>query len=66
MKNSLKNTTSVSNSLDPDQTRQNFVGSDLDPNSLQRLSADATSRYGVNDFFLMTKLISKPTKSNYI
>ena len=34
---------SVSNSLDPDQSRH-FVGTDLGPNSLQRLSADETSR----------------------
>ena len=33
----------VSNSLDPDQARQN-VGPDLGPNCLQRLSADDTSR----------------------
>ena len=33
------NTISVSNSLDPDQARH-FVGPDLGPNCLQRLSAD--------------------------
>ena len=33
------NTIRVSNSLDPDQA-QNFVGPDLGPNRLQRLSAD--------------------------
>ena len=33
------NTIRMSNSLDPDQARH-FVGPDLDPNSLQRLSAD--------------------------
>ena len=32
-----RNTIRVSNSLDPDQTRQN-VGSDLGPNSLKKLS----------------------------
>ena len=32
----------VSNSLDPDQDRH-FVGPDLDPNCLQRLSADNKS-----------------------
>ena len=32
----------VENSLDPDQVRI-YVGSDLDPNCLQRLSADDTS-----------------------
>ena len=39
---SLKKTVniiSVSNGLDPDQDRH-FVGPDLDPNCLQRLSAD--------------------------
>ena len=34
---------SIANSLDPDQGRR-FVGPDLDPNYLQRLSADDTSR----------------------
>ena len=33
----------VSNSLDPDQA-QNFVGPDLGPNCLQRLSADNKNR----------------------
>ena len=33
----------MSNRLDPDQTRH-FVGSDLDSNCLQRLSADKTCR----------------------
>ena len=33
----------MSNSLDPDQARH-FVGPDLDPNCLQRLSADNKSR----------------------
>ena len=37
--NSFRNTIRVSNSLDPDQDRQN-VGPDLGPNCLQRLSAD--------------------------
>ena len=37
---SLRNTIiRVSNSLDPDQARH-FVGPDLDPNCLQKLSAD--------------------------
>ena len=34
----------MSNSLDPDQDRH-FVGPDLDPNCLQRLSADDKSRH---------------------
>ena len=37
-------TISVSNSLDPDQARH-FVGPDLGPNCLQRLSADDRSRH---------------------
>ena len=41
-KNSARNTIRVSNMLDPDQDRQN-VGPDLDPNCLQRLSADDKS-----------------------
>ena len=36
----------MSNSLDPDQARH-FVGPDLDPNCLRRLSADDTSRQRV-------------------
>ena len=42
-KNSFRNTIIVSNSLDPDQARH-FVGPDLDPYCLQRLSAEDTSR----------------------
>ena len=38
-KSSFRNIFRVSNSLDPDHTRQN-VGPDLGPNCLQRLSAD--------------------------
>ena len=38
-KTSFRNTIRVSNSLDPDQVRQN-VGPDLGPNCLQRLSID--------------------------
>ena len=51
----------MSNSLDPDQARH-FVGPDLGPNCLQRLTVDGTSGQRVNslhpscDFFhlLMT------------
>ena len=43
LKNSFRNTFRVSNSLDPDQARQN-VGLDLGPNCLQRLLADNTRR----------------------
>ena len=41
-KNYFRNTIRVSNSLNPDQARH-FVGPDLGPNSLQRLSANDTS-----------------------
>ena len=44
-KNSFRNTFKVSNSLDPDQA-QHFVGPDLGPNCLQRLSADNTTIIG--------------------
>ena len=40
------NTFRISNSLDPDHARR-FVGSDLGPNCLQRLSADGTIRLRV-------------------
>ena len=43
LKNSFRNTISLSNSLDPDQARH-FVGPDLGPKCLQRLSADDTRR----------------------
>ena len=42
-KDSFRNAIRVLNSLDPDQARR-FAGSDLDPNALQRLSADNSSR----------------------
>ena len=38
----------MSNSLDPDQARR-FVGPDLGPNCLPRLSADDTGRQRVNE-----------------
>ena len=43
----------VSNSLDPDQARH-FVGPDLGPNCLQKLSADDTRRQ---------RVINKPSKA---
>ena len=43
-KKSFWNTIRVSNSLDPDQVLQ-FVGPDLGPDCLQRLSADDKSRH---------------------
>ena len=39
----IKNTTNISNSLNPDQAGH-FVGPDLGPNHLQRLSADNLRR----------------------
>ena len=39
----FRNTTRVSKSLDPDQARR-FIGPDLGPDCLQKLSADDTSR----------------------
>ena len=42
-KNSFRNTISVLKSLDPNQAPY-FVGLDLGPNCLQRLSADKTGR----------------------
>ena len=44
----FRNTIRVSNSMDPDQA-QPFVGPDLGPNCLQRLSADDKSRYGATE-----------------
>ena len=41
-KNSFRKIIRVSNNLDPDQARH-FVGPDLGPNCLQRLSADDKS-----------------------
>ena len=45
-KKNFRNITKVSNSLDPDQD-QRFVGPDLGPNCLSRLSADNTGRQRV-------------------
>ena len=44
-KTSFRNIIRVSNSLDPDQARP-FVGPDLGPNCLQRLSADDSGLAG--------------------
>ena len=46
-KNSFKNTIRLSNNLNPDQA-PHFVGPDLGPNCLKRLSSDDTSRQRVN------------------
>ena len=42
-KNTFRNTTRVSNGFEPDQD-QRYVGPDLDPNCLQRLSAVIASK----------------------
>ena len=47
-KNYFKNIVKVSNSWDPDQAQLN-VGPDLDPNCLQKLSAEDTSKQGVKN-----------------
>ena len=47
LKKKIRNTIRVSNTLDPGQA-QHFVGPDLGPNCLQRLSADNTNRQRVN------------------
>ena len=52
LKNSFRNAIRVSNSLDPDQARH-FVGPDLGPSYLQRLSADDTSRQRVNPYLIL-------------
>ena len=50
----------MSNSLDPDQARH-YVGPDLDPNCLQRLSADDTSSQRV--YFILSTLMQWPLPS---
>ena len=57
-KNSFWNIIRVSNSLDPDQDRQN-VGPDLGPNYFQRLSADDKS------FVVTSKERVKPQRATY-
>ena len=48
-KYSFRNTIRVSNGLDPDQDRL-YVGPDLGPNHLQRLSADNKSSHLQGEF----------------
>ena len=48
----------MSNSLDPDQARH-FVGPDLGPNCLHRLSADGTSRQRVHTLELRHEISNK-------
>ena len=57
----------MSNSLDPDQARH-FVGPDLDPNCLERLSANDTSRERVNleaDSYHLSYTNNTPTAYNH-
>ena len=64
-KNSFRNTIRVSNSLDPDQA-QCFVRPDLNPNCLQRFSADGTCFFVIcffqNQFFGNTIRVSNSLK----
>ena len=55
-KYSFRNTTRVSNSWDADQARH-FVGPDLGPNCLQRLSADNIRRQRVKFGFQKGELL---------
>ena len=50
------NTIRVSNSLDPDRARH-FVGPDLGPNCLQKLSADDRSRRHGLRFFVLDAFV---------
>ena len=52
----------VSNSLDPDQA-QHFVGPDLGPNCLQRLSADDPSKPIVKGFYIFYPIFISLGKS---
>ena len=47
----------MSNSLDADQARH-FVGPDLSPNCLQRLSADNKSQSFGSNFFNLAKVLA--------
>ena len=55
----------LSNSLDPDQDRQN-VGPDLGPNCLQRLSADDRSPILQGKSYRKENLYHYPTELKYI
>ena len=54
---------SVSNSLDPDPARH-YVGPDLGPNCLQRLSADITCRQGVKIGVIFGKVNYRARKAS--
>ena len=60
----LKNSFRVSNSLDLDQARH-FVGPDLGPNCLPRLSADGTSRQRVKVGVDFRKMNYNKKRKNY-
>ena len=59
--NYFRNIISVSNRLNPDQARR-FVGPDLGPNCLQRLSADDTCWQRIKPWFIESKLYESPPK----
>ena len=52
-KKSFRNTFGVTNNLDPDQARH-FVGPDLDPNCLQRLSSEDSARQRLHRSITLT------------
>ena len=64
-RNSFRNAVRVSNSLDPDQARH-FVGPDLGPNCLQRLSADNTRRYGMLKLLTGMRTVSHSLTGKYV
>ena len=63
-KNYFRNIIRESNSLDPDQARH-FVGPDLGPNYLQRLSAGDRSRQRVNIGFCVLVSLSTNKRLQY-
>ena len=56
----IRNTIRVSNSLDPDQARR-FVGPDLGPNCLQRLSAGTARQRVKGIYYVIYGIISEFT-----
>ena len=65
LKSSFSDTIRVSSSLNPDQA-QHFVGPDLDPNCLLRLSAEDTSRQRINNIFLFSVRIRTQGGENLV
>ena len=62
----FRNSIKVSNSLDPDQARL-FIGPDLGPTCLQRLSADDTcNAYGSTLFAYISQYTQQTTGADYI